>query len=129
MVWGAFSAYGMSNIVIIDGRLSSLNYIEVLRENLLPLISPYPSQIMLFQQDNCLVHTARATKQWLDSQNIECMNWPSLSPDLNPMENLWVVLSQEVYSNGKQYNTRVELIDGIKFCWNKIKKQSDRILS
>lgn len=123
MVWGAFSAYGKSNIVIIDGRLSSLKYIEVLRENLLPLMSPYPSQIMLFQQDNCPVHTARATKQWLDSQNIECMDWPSLSPDLNPMENLWAVLSQEVYSNGKQYNTRVELIDGIKFCWNKIKNE------
>ena len=128
MVWGAFSSFGKSNIVILDGRLSSTKYIEILRDNLLPLMDHYPRHTMLYQQDNCPVHTAKATKQWLFSENIKCMDWPSLSPDLNPMENMWAVLVQDVYNNGRQFKTCQELVTRINFCWNNILNETMRSL-
>jgi hypothetical protein len=35
-----------------------------------------------FQQDNVRVHTARATRDYLQQNSINVMNWPALSPDL-----------------------------------------------
>ena len=42
------------------------------------------------------------------------MVWPPYSPDLNPIENLWSIIKQEVYICGKQYNSKDELWNGVK---------------
>lgn len=42
----------------------------------------------MFQQDNALIHKAIITIRWFQDRNIQVMNWPPFSPNLNPMENL-----------------------------------------
>ena len=48
------------------------------------------------------------------------MDWPSLSPSLNPIENLWGLLVRKVYKNGKQFQTKDQLKDAIVKSWDEI---------
>ncbi|KAJ5718913.1 uncharacterized protein N7483_009995 [Penicillium malachiteum] len=47
--------------------------------------------------DNAPTHTAHVVRDALEEMNIEVMEWPPHSPDLNPIENLWALLKAAIY--------------------------------
>ena len=97
---------------VVSTKLNSTFYCKMLKTSLLAFIEGKSNNIndvdsdlnYIFQQDNAPCHRARATKIWLENNNIDCMNWPPLSPDINPVENLWTDMSRMIYRDGKQFN-------------------------
>ena len=49
-----------------------------------------------FAQDNSPIHTARVCRQWFEEHpHIRCIRWPSNSPDLNFIENIFGLMKME----------------------------------
>lgn len=120
MVWAAFSWCGKSEICFVSHRLNSARYIEVLESHLLPVAEGIAGKDYVFQQDNAPCHSPKLVKSWLTSNKINSMKWPAYSPDLNPIENLWGILSRKVYANGRQFKDIESLKAAILESWASI---------
>uniref|UniRef100_A0AAY5K5G6 Transposase Tc1-like domain-containing protein n=1 Tax=Esox lucius TaxID=8010 RepID=A0AAY5K5G6_ESOLU len=114
MLWGCFSAKGTGTLHRIKGTMDEAMHRQILGENLLPSARALKMGCgWVFQHDP--KHMAKATKEWLKKKHIKVLEWPSQSPDLNPIvakrqtRNLndlekickeeWDKISPEMYTN------------------------------
>ena len=96
MIWGGFASDGTRVVTRVNEKLNAIGYVEVLQEHLLPL--DLPNRGMLMQQDNAPAHKAATTMRFLREHNIETLDWPPQSPDLNLIENMWGCLKEKLES-------------------------------
>ena len=95
-------------------------------------VSPFMNRLdtnnAIFQQDNTAIQVSKLTKDWFKTKTIEVLEWPTKSPDSNPIETLWGILSRRVYKNKRQFEDRETLKSCIKQYWNEIPSETLRKL-
>ena len=120
MVWGCFSSRGRSELVFVTGNFDSSRYCTLLGTTLLPFLETYHPEGAIYQQENAPAHTSAYTRDYFFDMDINVMEWPSRSPDQNPIENLWAVLSRAIYRNGRQFDTLDDLKEALQLAWDNI---------
>uniref|UniRef100_A0AAR2L5Z9 Tc1-like transposase DDE domain-containing protein n=1 Tax=Pygocentrus nattereri TaxID=42514 RepID=A0AAR2L5Z9_PYGNA len=56
----------------------------------------------LLLQDNARHPVAGVCQQFLQDEGIEAMDWPARSPDLNPIEHIWDIMSRSIHQRDIQ---------------------------
>ena len=54
----------------------------------------------------------------MKNKKVDFIDKPSYSPDLNPIENVWSMITQEL--NGKNIQTQAELFKEIEIAWERL---------
>lgn len=109
MLWGCFAASGVGTLHRIEGIMRKEDYKDILEK----YVKRDARNLGLgrrwwFQQDNDPKHTAKLVTNWLNKEKIDVLEWPSQSPDLNPIENLWHELKVRVRARSPQNVTELE---------------------
>jgi transposase InsO family protein len=75
---------------------------------------------LLFQQDNASAHRAKAMSEWLMAHNIPTFHHSPSSPDVSPIEPVWLVLKEHIHARPIQPTNYLELQQAIFEAWDAI---------
>ena len=81
------------------------------------------SPVSEYQHDGATPHTAHICRQHLQTNNISVLDWPSKSPDLSVIENLWDYLGQRVRDQQNPPQTVAALAAALRQEWRAIPQQ------
>ena len=71
----------------------------------------------MYIQYNALPHTASDMAAFLDQHDVEVMDWPARSPDMNPIEHVWDQMSVWIRDMDGPPSTVAELNNVVHQVW------------
>lgn len=118
MVWAGIMMNGRTQLHVFDrGNINALRYRDEILRPYVRLFRGAVGPDFLFMDDNARPHRALLVGEFLESEDINRMEWPARSPDMNPIENVWDALGRRVSSRQPPPRTIQELRTVLKQEW------------
>ncbi len=118
-MWGAFSQHQAPKLQPVSKHMDSAEYCDVIESGLLPI---WPTRTHTLYHDRLTAHTSRATQQWLSAHRLRARLLPPKGADLNPIENLWGIMSGRVYKDTKTYDSVESLRTAVTGAWASVQQ-------
>lgn len=128
MIWSMISGKGIGELYFVKDHMNSEQYTtKVIKETLVPQLKKWfptnysdapnrgtqtNAKYFRYMQDKAPCHASHVSISCLEKHKIPVLDWPSNSPDCNPIENVWHGLKQEVpemFAKLKQANERSDV--------------------
>ena len=124
-----FETVGTTGMQAESKGVNASVYLDLLQTKLIPacrqMMLPHIAQTRsgrtqakwVFQQDNAKPHTAKKVARWLSEQeDFDVLKWPSKSPDLSWIENVWGYIARKV--NDRPNLTRENFKEALMEEWD-----------
>lgn len=121
MVWGYIPWHGVGTITTIYDNINVKKYQKILNGNLWPVIAEhFINQQYIFQDDNAPVHRSRSTQDFIHRNGITTMSWSAQSPNINIIENLWLLINRKLQGRVCRVANKDDLFRKVKNIWTSI---------
>ena len=95
MFWGFFTMFEPGSLTLIKRMMNSDKYKDILKNYLLHILSDIDSRAeIVFQQDLAPCHISKKMQTFYAQTDITLLDWPGNSSDLNPIENLCLIIKR-----------------------------------
>jgi len=145
MVWGCIIEGYKGPLVVLEypgGKGGGMNSTRYQDQVLNPVLKSFymkmnhERQTVYFQQDGAASHRSKSTMAWFAENGISLFNHPASSPDLNPIEPVWLDLKNILRHLTHPPSTVMELKAAVLDAWEQlplehidghIRKMGDRV--
>lgn len=131
-VWGSISSLGVGPLIRYEKTMNASKYINLLNRHLLRFYPELEDTRMeeeveaeqlppfCFMQDNSTSHTAKIVQNWGLENDVNFLKWPSNSPDLNIIENIWAYIQDRLYEAKAQLTCPDDTWEKVCEIWDHI---------
>jgi len=119
------------DLVTIQGNLTSDQYIrDVLQPVVVSHFYNHPLATRhVYMDDNVRPHRSRAVTAYLQSEAVNIVPWPDMSPDLNPIEHISDMLGRRMHAQEPPVQHICQLETELHREWQQLSQQDIRRLT
>ncbi|KAG6452269.1 hypothetical protein O3G_MSEX007545 [Manduca sexta] len=120
-VWGCFCQSGFGCLFVFTGILNAERMCKIYQKCLMRSAKKFfgsDTTTWVLQEDNDPKHRSKLCSEWKRQNNIITMAWPAMSPDANPIENVWSYIKMQL--RGRPVFTEKQLRYQIRKIWRSL---------
>jgi transposase len=117
MYWGYMTDQGCGPLIRCTNKMNAAEYVNIMEQACVQAICDFQK---VYMDDNAPVHRAISVRSWKEQWNVQTIDWPAYSPDLNPIENVWSYIKAHLNRLHERPGTLDELDAAVRNLWNLI---------
>lgn len=123
MFWGGIMFGEKTPLIPIRQSLTGPRYVDLVLQPVVRLWRGAFGDYFLFMQDNAPPHTSRVAKNFFETEGVTVLEWPSCSPDLNPIEHLWDRIKRKIRARQNNPGNAEQLIQAALEEWANVTEE------